>query len=136
MIEGINIVAVLGTTCFMMASATVWYSPMMFGKRWLKEMNVTEDEVERSRQNIFTHLTLLGIAYAVVLTTISFLIYHFNSANLQLIHLGVAFAAIPVAVLGNTTLLENRSRVYFLINAGFCVYFVIVGTFMLSYWPW
>ena len=136
MLEGINIVAVLGTTFFMMASATVWFSPLMFGKQWLQALKVSESEIEASRNDMLLHLALTAFSYATALAVLAHVISQVTYIEVGNAEVIGAMTVLVVAVLGNTTLWENRSWVYFLVNAGFYVYFVVVGMLMIQYWPW
>lgn len=136
MYEGVNIVAVLGATFFMMASATVWFSPLMFGAQWLRELKVTEKEIEASRQNLVVHLGLTAIGYAVALCTLAFTLAHFRIDPNEITSVALGSVLLVVGLSGTTALWENRSRWYFIINAGFYVYFLVGGLYILSYWPW
>jgi len=136
MLEGINIVAVLGTTFFMMASATVWFSPFMFGKLWLRELKITESDIDASRRDMTFYLSVTALSYAAALTVLAHVVSHMPYLEVGNTEVIVAMSVLVVAVLGNTALWENRSRVYFLVNAGFYAYFVIVGMLMIQYWPW
>ncbi len=136
MLEGINIVAVMGTTFFMMASATVWFSPLMFGKQWLQALKVSESEIEASRHDMMLHLSLTAFSYAAALAVLAHVVSqaaYLEVGNMEVI---ATMSVLVLAVLGNTTLWENRSWVYFLVNAGFYLYFVAVGVLMIQYWPW
>lgn len=136
MLEGINIIAVFGTTFFMMASATVWFSPFMFGRQWLRELNVSESEIEASRGNMPFHLGLTALCYVLALSVLAQVLSHATYLEVENRVVIGAMAVFAVALVGNTALWENRSRVYFLVNAGFYAYFVIVGMLMIKYWPW
>lgn len=136
MLEGINIVAVAGTTFFMMASATVWFSPFMFGRVWLHELKVSESEIEASRQDMTLHLGMTALCYAAALGVLAHVVSQVNYLQASNSYVILAMTILVVAILGNTSLWENRSRVYFLVNAGFYAYFVIVGMLMIQYWPW
>ena len=136
MFEGINLVAVLGTTFFMMASATVWFSTMFFGKAWMRALKITEAEIEASRQNLFWHLGLTALLYGLALTVLSYVVAHVTELEVTVLEAALAIAAFAVALLGSAAVWENRSRAYFMITTGFYVYFVVVGMFILAYWPW
>ena len=136
MFDGVNIIAVIGTTFFMMASATVWFSPMMFGKLWLRELKVTEEEIEASRQSMYTHLGLTAFSYAVALFVLAFIALRIGDLEITTLEGSVIIVALVVAFLGNISLWENKTLTYFLINSSFYTYFIIIGMFMLSYWPW
>lgn len=136
MFEGINLVAIIGATFFMMASATVWFSPLMFGKQWLRELNATEDEIEASRQNMLVHLSINAVLYAVALLVLSIFVVRLDDMGMTLDEAAISFACFAIAMMGATALWENKSKVYVLINGSFYLYFVIVGMLLVNYWPW
>lgn len=136
MFAGVNIIAVLGTTLFMLASATIWFSSLLFGKVWLRALQATEAEIEASRENVVLHLIVTGFAYAVALLVLAYVVLHLDTIPLTLSQAAVGLAGFAVALLGATTLWEGKSRMYFLVNAGFYAYFVIVGMYVISFWPW
>ena len=136
MFESVQIVSVIGTTFFMMASSTIWYSPWLFGNAWLKELGVTEAEIEASRNSLVPQLLINAFLYICALMVLSSLLTFLKDSSYTLWHVSIALSVLPVALFGTTVLWENRTVKYFLINAGFYTYFVIVSTFMLSYWPW
>jgi hypothetical protein len=136
MYEGVNIIAVLGTTFFMMASATIWFSPLLFGTQWLRELKVTEAEIEASRQNLVVHLGLTALLYALALYTLAWVLVRFEIERPELPLVALGSILLVVGLSGTTTLWESRSKWYFIINAGFYVFFLITGLYILSYWPW
>lgn len=138
MIEGINIVAVLGATFFMMASATVWYSPMLFGRWWLAALGATEAEIEASRHNMLLQLCLMAISYAAALLVIALFLHEWGREFVapDVMRFAGTLGLLVVALFGSTVLWENKHRTYFLITAGFYLYFIVVGALLIHYWPW
>ena len=136
MFEAIHEFAVLGTTCFMMALATVWYSPMMFGTIWMKEARLTDDMIEKSKPDMWKHMTLTFVSYTVMLAFIAQMVVYAPLLSLKAIEaagllvLFVAAGAVPLV------LFEGRSIRYFGIQIGFYAVFILLGTLMLQYWPW
>ena len=49
MFEFVNEIAVLGTTFFMMAVATLWYSEYLFQKIWMDAVGLTQYDIEQCR---------------------------------------------------------------------------------------
>lgn len=136
MFEGVNFIAVLGTTFFMLASATVWFSPLLFGKQWLHELNVSESDLEKSKDTMVQHLGFTGVGYFISLTIIAALLATYEPLKTELPMIAFSIAALVISLFATTALWEHRSKQYFLITAGFYCYFCIVGLFLISYWPW
>ena len=136
MFEVIREFAVLGTTCFMMALATVWYSPMMFGSIWMKEARLTDDMIEKAKPDMWKHMVLTFISYTILLVLIAQMVVYAPLLSLEAIEaagllvLFVAAGAVPLV------LFEGRSIRYFGIQIGFYAVFILLGTLMLEYWPW
>ena len=136
MFEAVNEVAVIGTTFFMMASATVWFSPLLFGKGWLSELRATEAEIEASRKHLARHLGLTFASYAVILTVLGHVVAWIDNVNVTLMTAALGITAMVLSLLCALSLWENKSTKYFLISGGFYAYFVIIGMYMIAYWPW
>lgn len=136
MFDVVHEFAVLGTTFFMMALATVWYSPMLFGKRWISEARITDTMLASAESQAGKHMVLTFCSYAVMLFMLALVVAYAPRVGLQpleaagLIVLFVSAGAIPAA------LFEGRSIRYFGIQAGFYSIFIVVGVALLEYWPW
>jgi len=136
MFEVIHEFAVLGTACFMMALAVVWYSPMLFGNLWMKELGITEEILEKKKPDMWKHMILTFISYTVMLGLLAQMVVYAPLLTLSpveaagLLVLFIAAGAIPVS------LFEGRSYKYYGIQIGFYALFIFLGTFILQYWPW
>lgn len=136
MFEVVHEFAVLGTTFFMMALATVWYSPMLFGGVWLKEARLTDEMLEKAEPHMLKHMILTFVSYALMLVLIAHMVVYAPLLSLKAIEaagllvLFVTLGAIP------TVLFEGRSIRYFGIQVGFYAVFILLGTLILQYWPW
>ena len=136
MFEVIHEFAILGTACFMMALATVWYSPMLFGNIWMKEVSLTEEMVEKTKPDMWKHMALTFGSYVVMLGLLALVVAYAPLLSLSpltaagFLALFVAAGAVP------TILFEGRSITYYSIYVGFYVLFIILGVLILQYWPW
>jgi len=127
----INIIAVLGTTCLMMAVSTIWYSSLLFGKFVWK----TEDE--EYNDSYALRLTLLRfVAYACVLSLLSSMISLSPLLSLKPSAIAVALLVLAGALISLPAILERRPLSYYLTNVGFVGVLIVGGTFVLQYWPW
>ena len=136
MFEVIHEFAVLGTTCFMMALATVWYSPMMFGAVWMREARLTDEMVEKAKSDMWKHMVLTFISYTIMLGLLALMVVYAPVLALTPMQASGLLALFVAAVAVPTTLFEGRSLTYYGIQVGFWILFIIIGTYILQYWPW
>lgn len=128
--------AVLGTTCFMMALSVVWYSPMLFGSFWMKEARLTDEMIEKAKPNMWKHIVLTFLSYALMLVLLAHVVAYAHLLSLKpieaagLLTLFVVLGSVP------TVLSEGRSVRYFGIQIGFYAVFILLGTLIIQYWPW
>ena len=136
MFELIHEFAVLGTACFMLALATVWYSPMLFGKAWMREAKITKEMLEKAQPDNWKHMLVTFVSYVVMLGLLAVMVVYAPILDLSPLCAAAYLSLFVVAGLVSTTLFEGRSFRYFFIQAGFYVLFIVLGTLMLQYWPW
>tara|TARA_B100000745_G_scaffold299556_1_gene250652 strand:+ start:113 stop:523 length:411 start_codon:yes stop_codon:yes gene_type:complete len=136
MFDLIHEFAVLGTTFFMMALATVWYSPMLFGKAWMRETGVTDEMVEKMQPHMWKHMLLTFVSYAGMLVFLALLVVYAPILGFVVWKAAAAVALFVALTAVAPTLFEGRSLTYYAIRVGFYVVFIVSGTLMLQYWPW
>ena len=136
MFELIHEFAVLGTACFMLALATIWYSPMLFGKTWMRETKITPEMLEKAQGDNWKHMFLTFVSYVIMLGLLALMVVYAPFLGLTPLFASGILSIFVVAGTVPNTLFEGRSRTYFLIQAGFHVLFIVLGTLMLQYWPW
>lgn len=136
MFEVVHEFAVLGTACFMMALATVWYSPVLFGKVWMKETGLTDEMVNDAQSQMWTHLILTFVSYVVLLTLLAQVIAYAPVVALAPLQASGLLTLFVAAILIPVILSEGRSVRYFMVQVGFNAVFILLGTLILQYWPW
>jgi len=136
MFDLIHEFAVLGTACFMMALATVWYSPMLFGNRWMKEVGITQEMVEAMEPQMWKHMVLTFVSYTGMLVLLALVGVYAPVLGFEVWKVAVAITFFVACAAVGPTLFEGRSRAYSLIRVGFYAVFIIIGTLMLQHWPW
>lgn len=136
MFDSVNVIAIIGTAFFMMASATVWFSPMLFGKAWLRTLRATEEEIEATRENITKYLMTNFVLYGAALFVLAQVAQIVTALKHDVLTVSLYGAVLIVSIIGSMVLWEGKGKINFFINAGFYAYFVVVGMFMISYWPW
>jgi len=126
-LASINWPAVVVATVVAFAIGGLWYSDTLFGKAWLEEVGLNEEDVNKANMvRTFSGAFLLecfaGLAVAVLIGTDSSWLSGLSSGLL----IGIFWITTAYGV---TYLFEQRSMRLFLINAGYnVVLFAAVGT--------
>ncbi|MFL5742104.1 MAG: DUF1761 domain-containing protein [Flavisolibacter sp.] len=111
----------------------IWYSPALLGKPWMKETNLTEDDIRQSNKGkIFGWSLLLSLVMAVNLG-----MFLKSTPNLDL-KTGLLFGLLAglwifcgIAIVG---LFERRSGRYIFINGGYCLLALGIMGAILGAW--
>lgn len=117
----LNWLAVLtaGISAFVLGG--IWYSPVLLGKAWMQENNMSEEDVKRGNKGkIFGISFLLSLVMAVNLG-----MFLNNTPDLDF-KLGLIYGLLAgvwvfcgIAIVG---LFEQRSARYIFINGGYCLF--------------
>lgn len=126
-ISKLNWLAVLAAAAMAFVVGGMWYSPMMFGKVWMRETGVTDDDLrKRNLAWVFGGSFVLSLLIALNLAAFLSggppnLVWGMTAGALA----GVGWVA---TAMGITYLFELRSMKLFLVNAGYhAVTFVLMG---------
>ena len=121
-----NLVAVFVAAALSFVIGGVWYSPVLFGRVWLRETGLTDDALrKRSMAVVFGSSFLLSLVIALNLAA-----FLAGPPNLAW---GIAAGALAgvgwvATSMGITYLFEKRSMKLFLVNAGYhAVTFMLMG---------
>ena len=131
--EYINIPAVVVAAVLPFVLGGLWYSPVMFGNVWMKENNLTGEDLEKGNK-----AKIFGLSFFFFLLMSANLAGFLASPDTDLpfgmlagFLAGFGWVALSLAVIG---LFERRSWKYMLINGGYLVVaFVLMGT-VLGAW--
>ncbi len=132
----INEVAVLCTTLFMMAVSTVWYSSLLFGRVWAKELGLKPEEVDVKEPDLARMMVCTFVSYATLLTLLAYLMVVAPLADVSIKALALFAFVFVAAALAPAVIWEKKSLRYYAITLGFMGIFIIGGMFILRYWPW
>jgi hypothetical protein len=122
----INYLAVLLSALAFFIIGSIWYSPLLFAKAWMKELGFTEDPQSRT-----TMFRIFGSAFLLMLV-MAFNLAAFigNEAGFQFgltagALTGIGWVALAIGILH---LFERKSFRFWLINAGYmAVGFTVMG---------
>lgn len=130
-LSSINYLAVLVSALVAFLIGGLWYSPVLFGKAWMKEMGFTDEDTKGGTGRIFgiTFILSLIIAFnlAAFLGPEADFAWGLTAGALA----GIGWVATAVGIL---YLFERRSLRLFLIDAGYnAVTFTLMGG-LLGLW--
>lgn len=125
--SSINYFAVLAAAVSTFVLGALWYSPMLFGKAWMRANNFTESEVQTfSKARMFGWSIVFSLVMAINLAM--FLGGPGTNATWGMTAgalTGFGWVAMAVAIIA---VFENRSWAYIAINGGYMtIAFTIMG---------
>ncbi len=123
----INYFAVLAAAVSTFILGGLWYSPLLFGKAWMRANNFTDADVQTfSKARMFGWSIIFSLVMALNLAM--FLAAPDTNASWGMTAgalAGLGWVAMAIAVIG---LFENRSWAYIAINGGYVtIAFTIMG---------
>ena len=122
----LNFIAVVAAAACSFLIGGVWYSPILFGRIWLKESGLTDERLRRRNMGLVFGTSFV-LSLVIALNLAAFLAGPPNLAW------GVAAGALAgigwvAAGLGITYVFEARPLKLFLVNAGYhAVTFMVMG---------
>lgn len=130
----INYLAILVSAVAQMVVGSVWYSPVLFGRTWMKAVGKTETEIKKSAKGgayfwafIASLVTAYVLAFAVQVveaTTIT-------DAILLGFWLWLGFV---VTTSAGVQIFEGRPLKLFILNTGYYLVSLIIMTIILTMW--
>lgn len=125
----INFWAVLVSAALSFAIGSIWYSPVLFARPWMKELGLTPEGMSNSGM-----VTIFSLAFLLLLI-IAFNLAAFigPEADLQFGTMAGALAGIGwvATAMGVNYLFERKSFRFWLINAGYMVVsFTLMGAIL------
>lgn len=129
----INHTAVFVCAIANLALGALWYSPALFYKVWLRETNLSEEQLAKSNP-----VKTYGLAFLFALVISYNLAFFLGDANTDAIWgttagflAGFGWSTLIFAIIA---LFEQRSWKYIFINGGYItIYFTLIG-FILGVW--
>lgn len=123
-------IAVAAVSAFILGG--LWYSPLMFAKRWMKETGITEESTKNTNM-----IKIFGLSFILSLVA-SFFLAMFIGANA-----GAAFGSLAgfmagvgwvFTFMGIIYLFEAKTMAHFLINSLYSVASLTLMGFIIGIW--
>lgn len=99
----------------------LWYSPMLFGKQWMKASGISEKQIAASKKKGMAGTIVVGFISTLVMGFVlaQFLAYSAASSLMDGVIVGVLTSVgFVLTTIGGGVLWEGRSMQWFYINAG------------------
>jgi hypothetical protein len=130
--SSINWLAVVVATLAFYAIGALWYS-VLFGKTWMKEVNITKDDAKKVNMAKIMSLTLL--LSLIMVTNLAFFLADpkIDAASGAMYGFLTGFGWVAMAITLNA-LYEMRSWKYILINAGYMIVGFTLSGVILGAW--
>lgn len=131
--EKLNLMAVIAAAVSMFLIGGVWYSKALFANVWMKENNLTEEQLAKSNKAktfglsfLFSLIMAFNLAMFISDESIDFTMAIFYSLCVGLGWIALAF--------GIVALFELRSWKYIFINGGYMVISFLVMGIIIGAW--
>ena len=130
--QNLNWLAIIVAAVSAFALGAVWFSPVMFSKRWMKESGVTEESAKAANM-----VKTFGLAFLLSLLA-SFFLAMFIGADA-----GAGFGALAgfmaglgwvFTYMGIIYLFEAKTLAHFLINSMYSVASLTIMGFIIGVW--
>ena len=130
--QNLNWLAIIVAAVSAFALGAVWYSPVLFVKRWMKETGITEESTKNNNMG-----KIFGLAFLLSLIA-SFFLAMFIGPDA-----GAGFGAMAgfmaglgwvFTFTGIIYLFERRTMAHFLINSGYSVVSLTIMGLIIGVW--
>ena len=135
----INYITVIIAAAVSIGLGFLWYSPVLFGKRWMKEMDFTPEGLEElkktnsakgmARTYTLTSAFALVTAFVIAALLNSLIVASLGGLILLAILLWLAFS---MPVLANQVFYGGDSLVLFAINSGYQLAAILLSTLIIG----
>jgi hypothetical protein len=132
-ISTLNWYAIIVATLSNFLIGGLWYSPILFGKAWMRENNFTEEDTKKSNMPKVFGLTFL-FSFIMAFNLAMFLNDSKTTTSWGMIAgflAGFGWVAMAQFVIGQ---FERKTTTYLLINAGYVTISFIVMGLILGVW--
>jgi hypothetical protein len=130
--QNLNWLAIVVAAISAFALGGLWYSPLLFAKRWMKESGVTEENAKNNNM-----LKVFGLSFILSLIAAFFLAMFIGPDQ------GAAFGALAgfmsglgwvFTFMGISYLFESKTLAHFLINSIYSVVSLTLMGFIIGVW--
>jgi hypothetical protein len=126
----VNYVAVLLATVSTMVLGFLWYSPILFGNVWMKQVGLKEEEMSGGGPTTYILTTLTALCGVFILAVLFTMIKETTIMSGML--LGLLIGISISAKIGMNFLFENRKVGLYLITIGYHLVSYLIAGFIIG----
>lgn len=135
-ISSINYAAVFVSALVSMGLGFLWYSPVLFGKPWMKLMKYTEKSMKAAQQKMGP---MYGLSFVASLVTAYILSFFINATAVASLLDGfqlafMAWLGFEATVMLTDVIFGSKKWALFTINAGYQLVSLLIMAGILTYW--
>lgn len=136
--QGISYITVIVAAALSMGLGFIWYSPYLFGKKWIVEMGSNMDALKEKNQSKTGMFRIYGLSVVTSIITAYILASIFNSIVVvgglwPILSVGFfLWLGFMVPVLFAGVLFGNNSYTLFAINAGYQLTSILLMSFVIG----
>jgi len=134
--SGINLLAVLVSALLSWGLGSLWYSPLMFGKKWQRELDFSTDDLKNANMPLIFGGSFVAMFIMALGVSFMFNIHH-NQVNdpiegaIHGLYLSVFFVSMGMAI---NYLYQRKTFKLFIIDAAYITLILMLMGFILTAW--
>lgn len=136
MFENVHEIAVLVSAILAMAVGSIWYSPLLFGKHWMRAAGLKESDLDSQKDKIVRLMVYAFIANLVLLFVVAKFVGIAQAAGETIKSVGTLLVILLGAMMAGAVIWEERPISYLFINVGYATVIIFGGMSVIWYWPW
>jgi hypothetical protein len=136
MFEGIDFVALTVSALLMLAVGSIWYSPLLFGRHWMRATGLSEADLEASKSRIVGQIAGAFVANLVLLFVIAQFVLMAQAQELSIRFVASLLTLLLAGAIANVVIWEQKRVAYLLINIGYASVVIFGGLTVIWHWPW
>ena len=133
--SGVNILAIFVVTIISMIIGWLWYSNVLFGKTWIKLMNISKKDIEKAKKKGMTKSYIIMFISALIMNYVLALFVDYAGSFALGMRIGffIWLGFFATTMIGSV-LWENKPFKLYLINTFHYLVALIISGGILAIW--
>ncbi len=136
MYSNVNWISIVVAAIINMAVGFVWYSPMLFGKQWMKYVGMSEKDVQAAKKGMSSAYGIMAVGaliMAFVLSKFVSMAGTMTATSGAMIGFWAWLGFVATSVVGGV-LFEKKPWGWYYITAGFSLVVLVINGALLAVW--
>ncbi len=136
MFEGIHEVSVLVSALLAVAVGNIWYSPVVFGKYWMRAAGSTIHDTNLSDKELFVSVLKAIVVQGIFFYMLAHILRGALAFGASIFEISLLVASVIGVQILSIVIWERKPLSYFFVHAGYISVVTFGGLAVISYWPW